>query len=156
MVDEADEMSPKDMLDDRPGRYISHVHRQLAALCHRKNEKGKREVLLVTSSTGRWILPKGWPMEGKTDREAALIEAWEEAGVREGKVKRKPIGTFVSVKLSDHGDEEICVTRVFEVKAKLVLDDYPERKRRDRRWVSAKAAARLVTEDGLREILRDL
>jgi hypothetical protein len=45
---------------------------------------------------------------------------------------------------------------VFEVKAKKVLDIYPEVKRRDRRWVSAKAAARLVTEDGLREILRNL
>jgi 8-oxo-dGTP pyrophosphatase MutT (NUDIX family) len=148
-------MSPKDLPDDMSGNYTTPIHRQLAALCHRKGEKG-REVLLVTSSEGRWILPKGWPMEGKHDSEAALVEAWEEAGVREGKVKRKPIGTFIAVKQSKHGDEDICITRVFEVKAKKVLDIYPEVKRRDRRWVSAKAAARLVTEDGLREILRNL
>ena len=148
-------MSPKDLPDDMSGNYTTPIHRQLAALCHRKGEKG-REVLLVTSSEGRWILPKGWPMEGKHDSEAALVEAWEEAGVSDGKVKRKHIGTFVAVKTSKHGDEDICITRVFEVKAKKVLDIYPEVKRRDRRWVSAKADARLVTEDGLREILRNL
>ena len=148
-------MSPKDLSDDIAGHYTTPIHRQLAALCHRKGEKG-REVLLVTSSQGRWILPKGWPMAGKHDSEAALVEAWEEAGVRRGKVKRKPIGTFAAVKRSSYGDEEICITRVFEVKAKTVLDDYPEVKRRGRRWVPAKVAARLVTEDGLREILRAL
>ncbi|MBB3711620.1 8-oxo-dGTP pyrophosphatase MutT (NUDIX family) [Limimaricola variabilis] len=148
-------MTPKDLPDDMSGSYTTPIHRQLAALCHRKGKKG-REVLLVTSSEGRWILPKGWPIDGMRDSDAALVEAWEEAGVREGKVKRKPIGTFVAVKLSKHGDEEICVTRVFEVKAKKVLDDYPEVKRRDRRWVPAKVAARLVTEDGLREILREM
>lgn len=148
-------MTPKDLPGEMSGSYTTPIHRQLAALCHRKGKKG-REVLLVTSSEGRWILPKGWPIDGMRDSDAALVEAWEEAGVREGKVKRKPIGTFVAVKLSKHGDEEICITRVFEVKAKTVLDDYPEVKRRDRRWVPAKVAARLVTEDGLREILREM
>ena len=50
---------------------------QLAALCHRKTKRG-REVLLITSSHGRWILPKGWPIEGKSSRETALAEAWVE------------------------------------------------------------------------------
>ena len=53
---------------------------QVAALCHRRTKAGQKEVLLVTSrGTGRWILPKGWPMRGKSDAQAAAQEAWEEA-----------------------------------------------------------------------------
>lgn len=39
-----------------------------AALCYRlKGKTGALEVLLLTSrDTGRWVIPKGWPMEGKT------------------------------------------------------------------------------------------
>ena len=66
--------------------------RQVAALCTRKGKKGN-EVLLVTSRRrGRWIVPKGWPMEGKSFPETALEEAWEEAGVREGRIKGDMLG----------------------------------------------------------------
>ena len=52
--------------------------------------RGTREVLLVTSrDTGRWVIPKGSPMKGWQDREAAAQEAFEEAGVK-GKVHRPP------------------------------------------------------------------
>jgi 8-oxo-dGTP pyrophosphatase MutT (NUDIX family) len=59
---------------------------QVAALCWRLH-KGRTQVLMVTSrDTGRWVLPKGWPMAGKPSEVAAAREAWEEAGV-EGLVK---------------------------------------------------------------------
>ncbi len=148
-------MTPKDMPDTGSGAFTMPIHKQLAALCHRKGKKG-REVLLVTSSTGRWILPKGWPIEGMRNCDAAMVEAWEEGGVKKGKVSRRPMGRFLGTKVSEHGDEEPCMTRVYEVKVEKMVDEYPEAKRRDRRWVSAKAAARLVTEDGLREILKSL
>ena len=39
---------------------------QVGAICTRMRQ-GKREVLLITSrDTGRWVIPKGWPMKGKT------------------------------------------------------------------------------------------
>ena len=66
--------------------------RQVAALCTRKGKKGN-EVLLVTSRRrGRWIVPKGWPMEGKSFPETALEEAWEEGGVRKGRIKGDMLG----------------------------------------------------------------
>ena len=66
---------------------------QTAALCLRDSRKGP-EVLLVSSLTSkRWILPKGWPMEGRTLAQAALQEAWEEAGVT-GVVETAPMGHF--------------------------------------------------------------
>jgi 8-oxo-dGTP pyrophosphatase MutT (NUDIX family) len=148
------------MLQPRPSevrekdRFMAPRATQVAALCWRKTDAGGREVLLVTSSTGRWILPKGWPMDGKRDCDAALIEAQEEAGVRRGKVDRKSVGEFISAKFTADGDDMPCRTRVFAVKVQDIGDDFPEADRRARRWLSPADAADLVTEDGLRDILR--
>jgi 8-oxo-dGTP pyrophosphatase MutT (NUDIX family) len=134
-------------------RFALPVMTQLAALCWRKGEAG-REVLLVTSSTGRWILPKGWPISGKSPAHTALTEAWEEAGVARAKVSRKPLGAFIANKRTEEGDDLPCLTRVFAVRVQETADDYPEKDRRARLWVSPGVAATLVAEDGLRDILR--
>lgn len=67
----------------KSGKKVSQkILRQVASLPLRRSEDGKIEVLLVTSrETRRWIIPKGWPMKGKKQHEAAAIEAEEEAGV---------------------------------------------------------------------------
>jgi 8-oxo-dGTP pyrophosphatase MutT (NUDIX family) len=134
-------------------RYVPPTGTQLAALCWRRAATGEREVLLVTSSTGRWILPKGWPISGMTDPKAALTEAWEEAGVARAKVARKPIGQFIAAKRTAEGDDLPCLCKVYSVRVHDMAEDFPERGRRDLRWVSPDEAADLVTEDGLREIL---
>ena len=136
-------------------RHSVQTHTQLAALCHRKGENGP-EVLLVTSSNGRWILPKGWPIDGMKPSEAAMVEAWEEAGVKKGKVDRKSMGCFMGTKITSSGDEEPCLTKVYAVKVLKTEANYPEADRRERLWVSPAEAAELVTEDGLRSILRAL
>ncbi|MBL4811001.1 MAG: NUDIX hydrolase [Rhodobacteraceae bacterium] len=128
------------------------VHKQLAALCYRKGKSGT-EVLLVTSSRGRWILPKGWPIDGKTNREAAMVEAWEEAGVKRGRITRKAVGSFVSTKTTRDGEIMPCELKVFAVEVSKIVTDYPEAEQRDRKWVSLSKAAKMVTEDGLRDIL---
>ena len=65
--------------------------RQVAALPWRVEKDGSLSVLLITSRTNaKWMLPKGWPMAGKTDAEAAQQEALEEAGI-EGVVLEAPI-----------------------------------------------------------------
>ena len=67
---------------------------QVAALCYR-GEGDKTEVLIVSSrGTGRWIIPKGWPIRGLTSAQAALQEAWEEAGVRKGRTTGEVIGSY--------------------------------------------------------------
>jgi 8-oxo-dGTP pyrophosphatase MutT (NUDIX family) len=63
--------------------------KQVAVLPVRRVKSGAFEILLVTSrSTGRWIIPKGWPSKRLKDHRAAAREAKDEAGV-EGKIKRK-------------------------------------------------------------------
>ena len=52
--------------------------RQIAALPIRWDQTGKLRVLMVTSrDTRRWVMPKGWLMDGKTPWHAAEIEALE-------------------------------------------------------------------------------
>ena len=129
---------------------------QVAALCTRKKD-GKRQVLLVTSrETRRWVIPKGWPMKGLPDHEAAAIEAWEEAGISETKSKRKPIGRFDYLKKLDDGSALPVEVSVFRLKVKDTKKTYPECHQRKRKWVSPKTAAAMVREPGLRKILRDL
>ena len=76
---------------------------QVAALPWRQGADGKVRILLITSRTnGKWMLPKGWRMDGKTDFESALIEAREEAGI-DGEVSQVPIGSYRYIKLFDDG-----------------------------------------------------
>jgi 8-oxo-dGTP pyrophosphatase MutT (NUDIX family) len=131
----------------RPSRF------QVAALCYRKS-KGQKEVLLITTrGTGRWMLPKGWPMDGKTASEAARIEAWEEAGVKSAKVGRRPVGEFDYIKTHDSGLTEPCSATVYPIKVDKVKDDFPEAGQRKRKWVSVKKAAEMVEEQSLRDLL---
>jgi len=78
---------------------VSGLCRQVAALPWRIDSDQKVQVLLVTSRTnGKWMLPKGWPMEDMPDFEAARIEALEEAGI-EGSISANPIGSYHYLKL---------------------------------------------------------
>lgn len=130
-------------------------HAQVAALCYRGDGEDK-EVLLVTSrGTGRWILPKGWPMDGKNDADAAAQEAWEEAGVKKGQLDRAPIGEYSYAKELNGGGLAHCSARVFPLKVKKLANDFPEADQRSRRWVSPVEAAEMVQEKGLRKLLRD-
>lgn len=125
---------------------------QVAALCWRM-KRGKVEVLMVTSrETRRWVIPKGWPMEGLSPEEAAAREAWEEAGVL-GRISSEALGRFVYDKiLRDRSTRSCCVT-VFPMRTEEVKARWPERKERRRKWHGAAEAAGLVAEAGLSELL---
>ena len=56
------------------------------------------EIMLVSSrETRRWIIPKGWPMAGRSNSVAAAIEAIEEAGLL-GAISVEPIGFYTYAK----------------------------------------------------------
>lgn len=130
-------------------------HLQVAAICMRKRE-GVTEVLLVTSrGTGRWIVPKGWPMKGRSLAGAAEQEAWEEAGVK-GKISSKPIGRYLYQKLRGDAFSEEVEVLAFPLKVDRVEKRFPEEGERERAWFEAKIAAGLVDEAGLQDILRAL
>ena len=128
---------------------------QVAGLCFRKGKDGKRELLLITSrDTGRWIIPKGWVMEDKSNPNAARQEAWEEAGVVKAKVKKKPLGTYEYPKVLDNGQKELCVVEVYPIRVSELAKKFPEADERKRKWVSCEEAVNMVDEPELREIIR--
>lgn len=125
---------------------------QVAALCV-DGDTGK--VLMITSrGTGRWIIPKGWPMPGRSLAEAALQEAWEEAGVRANPGRR--IGTYNYDKMQPGGFAIPVLVHVFLTRVESLAEDYPERGRRERRWVAPQEAAAMVAEADLATLLRQL
>ncbi|KQI71435.1 hypothetical protein AN191_12475 [Loktanella sp. 5RATIMAR09] len=128
---------------------------QVGALCLRDGKDGK-DVLLVKSSRGRWIVPKGWPMDGHTDAETAKIEAWEEAGLRKGKVSKAPIGGYVTEKRFDDGRVVPCHVSVYRIDVKAMTKTYPEAGLRKRKWMPLKKAIRKVDDVGLRAFLGTL
>lgn len=128
--------------------------RQFAALCF-TTARGKTRVLLVTSrGTGRWIVPKGWPVEGATDAGTAALEAWEEAGVI-GRTFDQCIGSYTYVKRLPKRRDQLCLAEIYPVKVLSLKGDYPERRQRRRKWFTLKKAAAEVDEPELAQILRD-
>ena len=125
---------------------------QVAALCL----DGDGRALLITSrGTGRWIIPKGWPMEGRSLPGAAAREAWEEAGVI-GRIGRAEIGRYAYLKDQDEGFALRVEVRVFPLHVSELSERFPESGARRRQWFDPAEAARLVAEPGLARILRGL
>lgn len=133
----------------------THYVAQVAALPV-KGKPGSYRVLLVTSrESHRWIVPKGWPMKGRKDHEAAAQEALEEAGVT-GRIHKHPMGAYTYDKrLADGGVEHVRVM-VYLLEVEKETSKWAERDEREREWLSAKDAAGRVEEDGLSEIIRRL
>jgi 8-oxo-dGTP pyrophosphatase MutT (NUDIX family) len=140
-----------------PEKLFSGAFRQqYAALCFRRTaDRSAIEILVVTSrDSGRWLIPKGWPMKQKDPHEAAAIEALQEAGVR-GKVRKKPVGSYTYLKMLDDGDVVPCVVDVFQIEATKQAEKYKEKGERTLAWVSPDEAARRVREIELKSLLVD-
>jgi 8-oxo-dGTP pyrophosphatase MutT (NUDIX family) len=124
---------------------------QYAALPYRR--VGGLKVLLLTSrDTGRWVLPKGWPMKGKKPRFAAKREALEEAGVV-GRIARHAIGQFHYPKRLASGVVVTCEVHVFPLRVERQRKRWPEQKQRSQRWFTPQEAAEAVQEPELVELL---
>lgn len=129
------------------------VRTQFAALCYRIH-KDETQILLVTSrERGRWIIPKGWPVEGETPAQAAATEAYEEAGV-EGKTFNVCLGLYSYTKIMEGSENLPCAVSVFPVKVKKILQTYPEMDERKRKWFSQKKAVARIREPELRKIIK--
>ncbi|WP_145104188.1 NUDIX hydrolase [Cereibacter sediminicola] len=128
------------------------VRIQCGAVCWRRNG-GEVQVLLITSrDTGRWVIPKGGRIAGLDDPASAAQEAWEEAGIR-GAVGARALGRFTYRKLAKNAGSIACEVMVFPLEVDEMLDAFPERGQRKRKWFSPDKAALKVAEPELREIL---
>lgn len=127
--------------------------RQIAALPVFWDKKGRLRVLMVTSrETRRWIMPKGWEMDGKKPWAAAKIEALEEAGAV-GYVSDTAIGKYRYTKRMDDGSRVRCKVTVYPMVVEKLKRRWKERMERTRHWFSPKKAAKLVDEPDLAKLL---
>ena len=112
---------------------------QSGVIPYRKKE-GSIEVLLITSiKKKKWIVPKGYVEFNLTPFESAKKEAYEEAGV---------IGSNETVELGSYSVNKSIgkqYIKIFSMEVIKVLDDYPEKNLRKRKWYSLKEGAETVT-----------
>lgn len=126
---------------------------QYAALPYREIPDGLEFLLITTRRTRRWIVPKGWPMDGRAPHAAAAREALEEAGVI-GEVGDKSIGSYRYFKERKTGELVPCKVDVFALKVKIQRKNWVEKEARELRWCSLSEALACVGEPGLRQIIR--
>jgi 8-oxo-dGTP pyrophosphatase MutT (NUDIX family) len=130
---------------------------QIAALCYRKTKQGEVEFLLVTSrETKRWILPKGWVMKNKSGVQAAIREAWEEAGVADVIETKEPIGFYLYQKILKSGITYKIRTSVYPLLVKKIEGKYPEAHQRERKWCSLGEAVELIGEPDLARLISNI
>ena len=123
---------------------------QSGVLPYRRRE-GKIEVLLITSIRKRkWIIPKGYVEFNLSHFESAKKEAYEEAGVY-GENETIELGSFKVNKAIG-----ICIIQVFSMEVNKILEDYPDKDKRRRKWFSIEEAAQVVTRPELKQMITAL
>lgn len=124
---------------------------QVAALPFRRRKV--LEIMLVsTLDSGRWVIPKGWPMKGFASHEAAAREAFEEAGLV-GEIDDTPVGQFHYFKRKKNGAVWLCRVDVFAMQVKEQRRIWPEKAQRKTKWFALEAAAMAVSDQELGELL---
>jgi 8-oxo-dGTP pyrophosphatase MutT (NUDIX family) len=116
---------------------------QVAAVCYRIRKSGI-EFLLVKTSGGRWIFPKGSAEPGLTHAQAAALEAFEEAGVH----GRMDEASFTSYARRKKDVDGVFVETAVNVHLCEVLWlDPPREAGRNPTWFSAEKTKRRLVED---------
>ena len=140
-----------------PGPEPGGAERKFGAIPYRHVD-GEIVFLMITARrTGKWIFPKGGPMEGLTPAESAAEEAYEEAGVR-GRVAAAPAGHYRTFKArpgkarpgkARRGGEVPVLVEMYPLEVAEQFDDWPEKGERRRHWATLAEARRLLSEPGL-------
>jgi 8-oxo-dGTP pyrophosphatase MutT (NUDIX family) len=114
--------------------------RQAAAIPVRQTDDGVVQVCLIRRKTSaKWGIPKGYIERGDTDVQAALAEAYEEAGLN-GRVKGDSVGTYEYEK----GPLALTVT-VYVMEVLEERTPWREMRWRERRWCSIEEAGALLS-----------
>lgn len=121
---------------------------QVGALCYRSKPSGT-QFLLITSRKGkRWILPKGNPIDGLTNAQAAEQEAYEEAGVR-GVISDKTIGIVQTTKKHSKGYRAKIDLHIYALKVTSQERDFPEKGQRELAWLDKSEAIKRCDEKAI-------
>jgi 8-oxo-dGTP pyrophosphatase MutT (NUDIX family) len=130
--------------------------RQYGVIPFRPGADGEIEILLITSrETRRWVVPRGNPIAGLTPADSAAQEAFEEAGIS-GEVRTDLLGRYRYEKRRASGAVDEAEVELFAMRVSEVLDEWPERAERERRWFAWRDAATAVAEADLAALIEAL
>ena len=136
---------------DRPQ---SEPRVQSGVVPYRVGPRGVEVLLVRTSRSRRWSIPKGNAEGHLTLAANAAKEAFEEAGVT-GEVAAQPSGMYRAAKRAWHG-EAIVEVWVYLLAVTGESDDWPEKGRRQAKWMSHRAAAAALREPLLVSLCQEL
>lgn len=124
-------------------RYNSETGARIVAGCICLDET-KDKIIMISSSKhkNKWIIPKGGNELDETELETAVRETWEEAGVEGIILKKLPIvldsrGNKAPIIKGDF-NSDIATPKsefhFFELQVDQLSMEWPEMKKRQRRW----------------------
>jgi 8-oxo-dGTP pyrophosphatase MutT (NUDIX family) len=125
---------------------------QYAALPWRSTPDGLEILLITTLNTKRWIIPKGWPLDGLSPHASAAREALEEAGIC-GTIAADAFGSFAYEKVRKSGQVVTCNVSVFPMHVEQQRKRWVEKGAREVRWCKIEEALELVSLPDLSRIL---
>ena len=113
----------------------------------RTSDSRAKVCVIRRKSSGKWGIPKGFIDPGHTREQAALTEAYEEAGLS-GEIIGESIGTY------DYKKGSITLTvAVFVMQVVEEHPTWPEMDLRERRWCSLTEALSLLKNHKVRPLL---
>jgi ADP-ribose pyrophosphatase YjhB (NUDIX family) len=128
---------------------------QSGVLAYKVAPNGKVRILLVrTTRSKKWSIPKGKARSDLTLAANAAKEAFEEAGVK-GEIAPLSAGMFRTTKRAWYGDAIIEVW-IYFLKVTEQLKHWPEEGKRQTKWVSCQEAAQVLNEPFLVSLCQEI
>jgi 8-oxo-dGTP pyrophosphatase MutT (NUDIX family) len=127
---------------------------QYAALPYRIEGRQVRILLITSRETHRWVIPKGWPVNGLKPQDAAAAEAAEEAGLI-GAIEAKPLGSYRYLKRLKRDADIAVQVIVFPFLVEAQVESWKEQDQRSLQWFGYRTAASRVAEPSLRRLIRE-
>lgn len=116
--------------------------RQYGVIPFRVSDAGDVEIMLITSrDTGRWVVPKGWPIRDMKAKRVGAQEALEEAGAVGAIVGTSRIGTYRYEKRIEDGQSIECEVTLFLFRVRHLKRCWKEQGQRKLEWFSPEEAS---------------
>ncbi|HKI77916.1 MAG TPA: NUDIX domain-containing protein [Ignavibacteriaceae bacterium] len=111
---------------------------QSGVIPYRKKNNSIEILLITTIKKKKWIIPKGFVEFNLTPFESAKKEALEEAGAV-GSNETIELGEFIWVRQAGR-----CLVKIYSMEVLELLDEYPEKNKRKRKWFRIEDASEAV------------